>query len=255
MTKLSDLLPKLPKFDKPFVAPAPQCTTCLDVGYISYDYPIHHKRFGKAFPCNNPECAHNMKQKNSILRQCGLSEREREIMTWDNLLDDEQARPTAKKVQKILKRGYGWVYIHGGTGKAKSLILKMATLHYAKIGVKSYYTSLSFALDSLRASYDESNSNALLQKRIKRLVEMPLLALDEFDKIKTTDWAREKRAEIMDRRYRKSIHEQTSVTLMASNEAPGFYEPYLQSRIEDGRNLVILMTGKDMRPIIKEQLI
>jgi len=191
-----------------------------------------------------------------ILCQCVAKERyaqaanitEKELsLTWDSLLADQNAKKAEKVVRETLKRGHGWVYLWGPPGLAKTLILKIAIALTVNEGMEARYTNMSAVLDNLREAYDTDRPSAESVSRLSRWSSIKLLCIDEFDRVKATEFAKEKQFRLMDERYERAIREET-ITLMASNSAPSVFDSYLTDRILDGRFKVVELSGDSMRP-------
>ena len=96
-----------------------------------------------------------------------------------------------------------------------------------------------------RATVDPARL-AELAPELKRLTEgaglafcslatyLPVHQVDEIERVKNTEWARERIFQIIDRRY-SAAEVRRSVTLMASNSSPDDLDGYLASRACDGR--------------------
>jgi chromosomal replication initiation ATPase DnaA len=215
-----------------------QCRECSGQGFYSYNVAYDHPQFGKVYPCeacNAPNYA----------AYSGLSSDEL-LLAWAEIEDWGNARQVAAKVQEVLERGYGWIYLWGGPGRAKSLILKTAIAQ--TVGRGANYTSMTAILNDLRESFDQEYPNSAIMSRLAKWKSVPVLAVDEVDKVKLTEFVAERRFDILDERHVEALRER-SITLFAANSAPdqGF-DDWTRSRFEDGRMLVIELTGEDMRP-------
>lgn len=210
-----------------------------DIHWIRADYPVGHPEFGKMYPC---ECI----QTQLLSGASGLRESELKL-TWSSIRDDGDAFKALRAIKDVFKQGYGWVYLWGGPGIAKSVLLKVAVAEMLRGGLQGTYTNMSQILDHLREAYDTDYPNSESVRRLNRWSQIRLLAIDEFDRVKETGYAAEKRFRLMDERYQAAYRKQT-ITLMASNEPPEVYDSYLTDRIGDGRFVVVEMRGESLRP-------
>lgn len=169
-------------------------------------------------------------------------------LTWESLSAGINLPVAVNTVKAAMARGTGWVFLHGGYGTAKTLILKIALAEWLRRGGTGAYTSMSEILDNLRAAFDAKNPSAESEARLERWQSIPLLVIDEFDRVKDTEYAAERRFRLMDDRYTRAIRGEPSVTLMASNATPDALEGYLADRIRDGRFAVVELAGDSMRP-------
>lgn len=232
---------KLPTYHdirKPMSPCDPECEICHGQGSFLYDVPYGHHLFNVLQPCpNSPVNA----------KQIGLTQSEYDNITWEDILPEGNAAEAVDAVMACIEKGYGWVYLFGKPGKAKTLILTRAVKDAAQRGLSSRYTDTKSLLDELRMSFDEERKQTSLSNKLFALKNYRVLALDEFDRFNSTDWARAEIYDLIDSRYKGALR-QESVTLMASNAPPTTYEDYLKDRIYDGRFRVVHLTGDSLRP-------
>ena len=223
----------------------PDCKVCGGIGWIRQDLPIDDPNFGKLAPCPNLETY------KLYGKQTGLTEDE-SALSWDThlTLRDTETKTAHLAITNTLQRGYGWVYLYGSYGSAKSLMLKIAvseTLRAHKIGV---YIRMASFVDHLRSAFDENNPNTEIVSRLDWWTTQPVLALDEVEKVGLTGFAKEKMFLLFDQRYQDATMNKKGVTLMASNMPPASLDPYLADRVRDGRFAVVELSGTSMRPMM-----
>lgn len=220
----------------------PDCPICHGLGWVKYDLPVSDPAFGKMFPCVN--AANGM-----FGRLSGLKEGEREL-TWDAVKDmdsESNAVSAAASVRQVIEAGKGWVFLWGSPGLAKTLILQVAVASMIRSGREASYTRMVEVIDNMRRAFDAKNPGEEEERRIERWSNIPLLCIDEFDRVNETEYASNRRFLLMDKRYTEAIRG-NSVTIMSSNADPRAFDPYLSSRIFDGRFKVIHLVGSDLRP-------
>jgi DNA replication protein DnaC len=217
----------------------PDCPICGGIGWLRHDVHPGEPGFGELRPC--PRIAPQI-----YGRASGLSEDELNL-TWDSIYDLNNAREAVAAVHQALDRGYGWVFLYGGNGLAKTLILQAAVAQSIQAGQESAYTRMTDIIDHLRRSFDASDPGSEEERRLERWATMPVLAIDEFDRVTSTEYAGNRRFLLLDRRYQAAVRREPSVTLMASNSDPTTFDGYLASRIFDGRFTAIRMIGDDVR--------
>jgi len=166
-------------------------------------------------------------------------------LTWAVVNEWNNAAEAVAAVKEVMRRGHGWVYLWGGPGLAKSLILKIATALCIQRGAT--YTSMTHILNHLRQSYDTEYPNDEVMARLEKWKSIPVLAIDEVDKVKLTEFVEERRFDILDHRHVSGLRGDT-ITLFAANSAPGGFDDWTKSRFEDGRMAVVELKGEDMRP-------
>lgn len=222
----------------------PECDVCGGTGYYRHDLDNWHAQFGTIYPCPNRDLIQGIDTQSKY----GLDQAEIETLGWDSLIDEGDAIAASEIVKETLHRGYGWVYLWGGHGKAKSLILKIVVAELLREGKRAGYSNMPAILDHLRQAFDTDYPSQESIRRLKFWSDIPVLCIDEFDRINNTAWVAERTFSLMDKRYESALQEQ-SITLIASNKPPqDLGEGYLIDRIQDGRFSVFELTGESMRP-------
>lgn len=217
------------------------CKTCMGSGLIRYNVPMDDPRFGKLYPC--PEIP---RVDLPAFSESGLIPADLE-KSWDFIFDTGNIHDAIEKIQSVLEAGYGWVYIHGRYGIAKTTLLKIAVADWFKRhGGGCKYVNMADMIDDLRASYDEEKSQGEIVRRMEKWTGVHLLALDEMDKGTVTQFVEERRFTILNKRYEKALYKQ-SITLMVSNSPPENLGQYLYSRIRDNRFHIVHLNGEDVR--------
>ena len=86
--------------------------------------------------------------------------------------------------------------------------------------------------------------------RFNELKAIKVLAIDEMDKARDTEFMFDFRFHFLDYRYRQAVNGET-ITLFASNSAPSNLSDVLWDRVRDGRFKVIHNTAGSARPHMK----
>lgn len=213
------------------------CPVCGGLGFVKDEHDKMH-------PCPNRSAW-------ALFRgeRYGLSEAERSL-TWKKVVNANRVKPAVTTVRRALERGAGWVYLWGPPGLAKTLILKTAVAVSQEGHIEAAYTRMAEVLDDMRAAYDTHSPSAESQRRLDWWAGLPILAIDEFDRVRDTEYAAERQFLLMDRRYEKALRG-ASVTLLAGNTDPALLDGYLYDRIRDGRFRVVQMNGSSLRPLME----
>jgi hypothetical protein len=220
----------------------PDCPICGGFGMVRRDLPIHDPNFGRAFPCPNADLF------TLYGKRTGILESER-ALDWSKIIKNENVMQGVQAVGEALDRGYGWVFLWGGVGLAKTLILKIAVAESLRGRKQASYARMAEVIDDLRGSFDADRPSREGDTRLRWWTESPVLCLDEFDRLRQTEYAEERRFVIMDNRYESALDRKT-VTIMASNTNPATYDPYLFDRLRDGRFKIVKLTGESARPMM-----
>lgn len=226
----------------------PNCELCNGIGYVRTDNPIGSPAFGKIDYCPNLD-----RWSLPDVHRYGLTKQEITTMDWSSIAVRDFIEPAIAKIETTIKAGFGWVYVHGTFGVAKTFLLKAAIARLLRAGNEAAYVRMATIIDNLREAFDESNNGHRVEdrNRLDWWAELPYLAIDEFDRLRATEFAKERQFVLIDRRYENAIRG-NSITIMASNRstdqllADGI-DPYLVDRIEDGRFSQVEIEGPGFR--------
>ena len=146
--------------------------------------------------------------------------------------------------RRALAQRWGIFTFWGGFGVGKTGLLAGIVNGARNQGIGALYKVTPVMLDELRGAYDSKTFDRVFDE----LCTVKILALDEIDKYKGTDWAREKMFLLIDRRY--SFADQL-LTVLATNARPDPTQDPIWSRLTDAaRGEIINVTGGDIRPYV-----
>ena len=220
---------------------SPDCDICGGAGYYRLQVDLHDERFGKVLICPNVD-----RSNLPGFAQVGLKKDEIESLNWKILIDEPGIQKSIQIVKETIEQGYGWVFLYGGFGVGKTYILKIAIAEMIRSGSEASYVRMAEILDHLRDSFDDEVQESETT-RLKYWSRLPILAIDEFDRIRNTEYGSERRFVLMDRRYEDAVREKT-ITILASNSDPSKLPGYLYDRVRDGRFQIIHLSGESFRP-------
>lgn len=236
------------------------CPDCGGMGFIGYDVPYGHEFFGKVQPCPN-EQYHGAERVKRLVALSGLYPAD-----LKRRLDDISAMPGNEQMleaaNRFLDEPYGWLYLWGGPGNAKSEIL-IAIINELNLSGHgpAIYIKFSTLVNKMREAFTEQAhrqkflatgkgldelDNLGYVDRFELIKSIKVLAVDELDKVRMTDFAQEFRFDFFDERYRQAIHGET-MTVFASQSKPDDMPNPLKSRFNDGRFMVIENKAGDAR--------
>lgn len=149
----------------------------------------------------------------------------------------------------------------GTSGNAKSLALIATVNEFLDRGIPAIYLPSYDMLNWIQDAFNERGDvkSESAYARLERCKGVRVLAVDELQGIKITDWRLEQLRNLIDRRWRDGMDER-SYTLFAMNEDPDGLEPRIYSRLKDGRNRangvspILLNDDSDMRPLLRRKL-
>lgn len=224
----------------------PDCPICGGLGWCHVERSLGDPRFGRLELCPNvnPLTVYG--------KLIGLSDQEL-LFSWKVLANVNGAGEIIETIERTLALGFGWIFIWGSFGLGKTTLLKTTTAEALRSGYRASYTRMVDIIDNLRAAYSTDNSSYQAETRLNNWVDVPVLCIDEFDRIRLTEFASDRRFALMDKRYEGAIREE-NITIMASNSDPRTLDGYLADRIFDGRFTVIHIEGNSVRPNIDSRL-
>jgi DNA replication protein DnaC len=222
------------------------------------DFPVGHPDFGKIQPCATCDVQRSFSW---LTQHCGLSVGERTIRYecwqaggWEQMppetrrLYREQRKLAGEALQAALTGWAGLYTFFGDFGAGKTLALQIVANEARLEMIESLYAPFSLILEHLRSLYSQEEASSQFWQR---LLEIPVLCLDEVTRFNETAWAREKLFTLADTRYRRR---DARLTLFATNDDPRQMLPpsedvgYLYSRMRQGQ---LLELGGDMREVVK----
>ncbi len=231
------------------------CPECGGVGYIRYDVPVGHPKFGKLERCPKARMLITKQslQADEIDSRVGLTPDELRNLSWDLVKRGvNQADQACEVTSRAHMSGHGMVFLYGGYGQGKSLVLKIAVATALNEGKRAAYANLAGVLDDIRTAYDErENKMTELVRRMEWWASLDVLAIDELDKVGQTEWARERIFQLLDARYQRAVRQEALTVIAANYQSTDELSGYLKSRIEDNRfvanGYVLHLKGSDGR--------
>lgn len=235
----------------------PLCPDCGGTGFVGYDVPVGHPKFGKIEPCQSPFHAEERLRRTAAisgLHEADLGKRLYHIKDVDGNLEMLVA------ANEFVDDPQGWLYIWGGPGNAKSetLIAIVNELNASGRG-PAMYTTFTSLVNWMRDSFkerkvQEKDPDADLGyiQRFEQALKIKCLALDEMDKARDTEFSTEFRFHFLDERYRQAINGQT-FTVFASNSNPNQLPEPLYDRVRDGRFKIVQNLAGSARPNMRRQ--
>jgi DNA replication protein DnaC len=194
-------------------------------------------------PC--PDC--ESRRRSEVLQAIsGLNPAERCIR-----LDDVQATGSTtdemiSAARLFLVEPHGILTLWGGPGNAKTMVLQAIINECLGRSTQAVYITLYDLAGYVREAFKNDSESAW--RRVRRLQSVRVLCIDEFDKVKPTEWIQELETAIIDHRYRNGLAGLCG-TVIAMNESPEAeaLPMWIVSRLRDGRNRIVHNTDPDVR--------
>jgi len=234
------------------------CPACGDLGWVRSDASPGEDGFGKFSQC--PTCSEPAR-KRWLASMCGLDGKTMDLRladwnggNWPDVDGAEkeeriqQRRVAWKAIKDALDKRSGIHTFYGDFGSGKTHALAVIVNECREKLIESYYVPMASVLDHLRSLYGKKRDTS---EYWQRLLDVPVLALDEVTRFNATDWAQDKLFVLADTRYRRRT---SHLTIFGTNDdprkglPPGECVGYLVSRMREG---VLVELRGDMRPAVK----
>jgi len=223
------------------------CPVCDGAGWVERVDNIGYDGHVTMVRCPDPTGAHEATEIARLARISGLLPQEMAARLNDVALVGDTARMT-ELARKFVEEPWGFFTLWGGYGNGKTLILQAVInefrKRYGKDGTGTY-VRMHDLLDYIRAGY-KTNAQDDARARYEQLKSLPILAIDEFDAARMTDFAYEFRTAFLDDRYRLAMTRKAH-TLFAMNCDPAELPGDIYDRLRDGRFVIFHNTDKSMR--------
>ena len=215
----------------------PNCPHCGGVGYVRYDVPLGHEKFGKieSCICRAKDVADNARSR--LFEMSNLNRLSH--LTFDNFnasgndkakfmssQDRENLHKSFEICEEFARTPKGWLLLEGGYGCGKThLAAAIANLAVSN-GVPTLFITVPDLLDSLRFAYADPETT--FEQRFEDIRNSNLLILDDFGTQNATAWAQEKLFQIINYRYINKL-----TTVITTNLMLGEIEGRIRSRLQD----------------------
>ena len=223
----------------------PACSQCRGLGYVRLALPTNHPDFGKMFICQCAE-GESAARMSDRLRAASALEPADFDLRWPSYRVTEANKPAADAVRATMARGWGWAYVWGVPGNGKTRLIKTAVAEAVAANNGAVYVTWAGLLGHIREGIGAGD----MEERIERWTSIGILAVDEFGRVKETEWNQEVASRIFTARYEQAVYRKT-VTLFASNFAPENSADWLDDRIYDGRFYCVEIGGGSLRPAMR----
>jgi DNA replication protein DnaC len=215
----------------------PNCPHCGGVGYIRYDVPVDHEKFGKVETC---VCRAKDVAEAARSRLFAMSNLNRlSHLTFENFSpagndrakfmsgqERENLRVAFEKSEDFARKHEGWLLLEGGYGCGKTHLAAAIANFSVNNGMPTLFITVPDLLDSLRFSYDDPEIT--FEQRFDDIRNSGLLILDDFGTQNATPWAQEKLFQIINYRYINKIPTVITTNLMLDE-----IEARIRSRLQD----------------------
>lgn len=201
---------------------------------------------GRTFPCPVCSTGDRLAQQEYAWKYSGLDANEREwrVDYIAGMIGKEHALDMAHSLLAQCPIPAGLITLFGEYGRGKTGMLKSLVAQFTLAGVTARYVRAADLLGEIRSTYGDDRETTE-EQIIHRVGSVRFLAVDEIDRIPSTDWAMSELMRVLDTRYARR---HKCATMIATNQRPDEMPEqwgYLQSRLLDGMR--VPMGGDDLR--------
>lgn len=216
----------------------PDCPVCGGVGYVRYDVPLGHEKFGRVEPC---ACRASEVVDGARDRLYAMSNLERlGHLTFENFrltgnpkakhaisqLEKDSLEAAKRACETFARTRKGWILLEGSYGCGKTHLAAAIANHAVEEGVATLFITVPDLLDSLRFSYNSPETT--FEQRFEDIRSAALLVMDDFGTQNATPWAQEKLFQIINYRYINALP-----TVITTNLILDEIESRIRSRLQD----------------------
>ena len=225
------------------------CPTCDGTGWVERRDDVGYDGHVTMVRCPDPTSVHKTTETARLARISGLLPEEMAARLDDVALVGDTARMT-ELARKFVAEPWGFFTLWGGYGNGKTLILQAVVNEFReKYGNLGIYVRMHDLLEYVRAGY-AADAREDARARYEQLKSLPVLAIDEFDAARMTDFAYEFRTAFLDDRYRLAITRRAH-TLFAMNCDPATLPGDIYDRLRDGRFVIFHNADQSMRQALE----
>jgi DNA replication protein DnaC len=204
-------------------------------------------------PCSDPAGIHASAAAARLATISGLLPEELTI-TLASVIPRSNGSATAEMLDlatRFVRDPWGFFTVWGSYGNGKTLVLQAVVNEMRqRFGHVGTYVRFKDLLDHVRDG-NAPDASVDARARYERLKVVPVLAIDELDAARMTDYAREFRTAFLDDRYRMAVTGRAH-TLFALNHDPASAVPGdVYDRLRDGRFVIFHNADVSMRPAME----
>jgi DNA replication protein DnaC len=215
----------------------PNCPHCGGVGYVRYDVPVGHEKFGKLETC---VCRAKDVADGARSRLFAMSNLNRlSHLTFENFSpsgndkakfmsaqERENLHVAFERSEEFARVPQGWLLLEGGYGCGKTHLAAAIANFAVNMGTPTLFITVPDLLDSLRFAYGDPETT--FERRFEEIRNSALLILDDFGTQNATPWAQEKLFQIINYRYINKLPTVITTNLMLDE-----IEGRIRSRLQD----------------------
>jgi DNA replication protein DnaC len=222
----------------------PNCPHCAGAGYVRFDVPFGHEKFGKLESCVCRAKDVAVSARNRLFALSNLERLGNLSFENFNASGNEKAKFITPQERESLLRTFevceefarshnGWLLLEGGYGCGKTHLAAAIANNAVSKGVPTLFITVPDLLDSLRFAFNDPETT--FEQRFDEIRTADLLILDDFGTQNATTWSQEKIFQILNYRYINKL-----ATVITTNLMLDAIEGRVRSRLQDSELVVHL---------------
>jgi len=220
----------------------PNCPHCGGAGYVRFDVPLGHEKFGRleSCVCRTKDVADHARtrlfalsnlDRLSHLRFENFNVSGNEKAKFKTPLEQESLTNALDVCKEFTNKRKGaekdcWILLEGGYGSGKTHLAAAIANEAVDHGVPTLFITVPDLLDSLRFAFADPETT--FEQRFNEIRNADLLILDDFGTQNATGWAQEKLFQITNYRYINKLPTVITTNLMLDE-----IEGRIRSRLQD----------------------
>ena len=216
------------------------CPTCKGKGFYVLDVHYGHPDFGRLFPCR---CASGGRHEASPLMELDIPE-DVQKATFANVFRRPEIVAALEMAERLAGQRHGLLTLWGPPGVGKSEVLGCVRNAARCAGIPCLYAEAIKLFRELKKQID-ADSGPGIDEIWERVLNTPVLCLDDLHAITKTGWVWERVTELICSRY---DHRRDRLTCIATNEpVDSLARTSCAAGLCDSQCHVIEVAGSDVR--------
>ena len=212
----------------------PNCPQCAGAGYVRFDVPFGHEKFGKLESCICRAKDVALSARNRLFALSNLERLGNLSFENFNASGNEKAKFMTPQERESLHQAFevcekfddGWLLLEGGYGCGKTHLAAAIANKAVSKGVPTLFITVPDLLDSLRFAFNDPETT--FEQRFDEIRSAHLLILDDFGTQNATPWSQEKIFQVLNYRYINKL-----ATVITTNLMLDAIEGRVRSRLQD----------------------
>lgn len=231
------------------------CPICGGLGWIRYNVPPGHEKFGRLWRCPNFPVEEDLERQERLREISNLGAFK--ACTFDNFeinnpmysqSENQSLLFAHKKALDFARDLDGWLLLEGTFGCGKTHLAAAAGNARIDRGDSVLFITTPDLLDHLRSAFGP-HAEVGYDELFNRIRSIRLLILDDLGVENPSEWAQEKLFQILNHRYTQQLP-----TIITTNNSLDDLDPRLRSRLLDTRMVHrVIISAPDYRSATRNE--